>query len=109
MSENTQNIGKEITLEEFDDIISHCEPCRFATVIDEFTRECDNCSILIGMIKDLRAEVLRVKSAFYTQRNNCMRYKKSREDLIKEYDLIYYMLEPNMRPRKFDMGRHWRF
>ena len=89
----------DLSLEENVTVPNECTLCNTSSLSNETSNKCIYCPMLIEMVKDLKAEIQYVKSAFHTQKEISLKYKKDRDDYKNQRDELLHKIIPTVEEK----------
>ena len=81
---------------------------RFHFVEDEITENCTSCTDLIHSVNGLQERLSSLQDSYRWEANLSQTFWRTMGSLYSAYEMVYYKLEPNMRPMKFNVDNHIR-
>ena len=81
---------------------------RFEIVEDEITKNCRNCTYLVGLLNELYEKLSVLEDKLKWEDKLSRTFWRALGKLYDAYETIYYKLDPQMRPMKFNVDNHLR-
>ena len=81
---------------------------RFEVVEDKITKKCRNCTYLVGLLNELYEKNSILKDKLYWEDRISRSSWRALQKLYEAYEVIYYKIDPQSRPMKFNVDFHLR-
>ena len=82
---------------------------KFELVKDEITKDCTSCTDLANLVDGLQERLSNLQEAYRWEARLSQTFWRTIGSLYEAYEKVYYKLEPQSRPMKFNIDNHLRY